>query len=109
MYVVGQTGTGKSTFLKIMALQDMLNGDGFAFIDPHGDVAERLLAMVPRERTEDVIYFCPADMDYPLGLNLFEFQSPDQKDFLSKKPLICSTSFMTHNTKVLWALGTNTF
>lgn len=82
MYVVGQTGTGKSTFLEDLAYQDMINGDGFAFVDPHGDTAERLLAMVPRERTEDVIYFCPADMDYPMGLNLFDYQSPDQKDFL---------------------------
>lgn len=82
MYVVGQTGVGKSVFLENLALQDMLNGEGFAFIDPHGDTAERLLAMVPRERTEDVIYFSPADMEYPLGLNMFEFHNPDQKDFL---------------------------
>jgi hypothetical protein len=82
MYAVGQTGTGKSTFLENLALQDMLNGDGFAFVDPHGDTAEKLLAMVPKERTEDVIYFSPADMDYPMGLNLFEFNNPDQKDFL---------------------------
>ena len=82
MYVVGQTGTGKSTFLEGLAYQDMVNGDGFAFVDPHGDSAELLLSMVPKERTEDVIYFCPADMDYPLGLNLFEYNSPDQKDFL---------------------------
>lgn len=87
MYVVGQTGTGKSTFLENLALQDMLNGEGFAFIDPHGDVAERLLAMVPKERTEDVIYFCPADMDYPMGLNLFEFDTPDQKDFLIQEAI----------------------
>ena len=87
MYAVGQTGTGKSTFLENLALQDMLNGDGFAFVDPHGDTAERLLAMVPRERTEDVIYFCPADMDYPMGLNLFEFQNADQKDFLIQEAL----------------------
>jgi hypothetical protein len=82
MYAVGQTGTGKSTFLENMALQDMLNGDGFAFVDPHGDTVERLLSMVPKERTEDVIYFSPADMAYPMGLNLFEFSDPDQKDFL---------------------------
>lgn len=82
MYAVGQTGTGKSTFLENLALQDMLNGDGFAFIDPHGDTAERLLCMVPKERTEDVIYFCPADTDYPLGLNIFEAQTDDQKDFV---------------------------
>lgn len=87
MYVVGQTGTGKSTFLENMALQDMLNGDGFAFVDPHGDTAEKLLAMVPKERTEDVIYFCPSDMDYPMGLNLFEFYTPEQKDFLIQETL----------------------
>lgn len=89
MYIVGQTGTGKSTFLENMALQDMLNGDGFAFIDPHGDVAEKLLSMVPKERTEDVVYFCPADMDYPLGLNLFEFDqdNPEQKDFLIQEAI----------------------
>lgn len=82
MYVVGQTGTGKSTFLENMALQDMLEGRGFAFVDPHGDTAEKLLGMIPKERTEDVIYFCPSDMDYPLGLNLFEFDTPQQKDFI---------------------------
>jgi hypothetical protein len=87
MYAVGQTGTGKSTYLENLALQDMLNGDGFAFIDPHGDTAEKLLSMVPKERTEDVIYFSPADMDYPMGLNLFEFNNPDQKDFLIQETL----------------------
>ena len=87
MYVVGQTGTGKSTFLENLALQDMLNGNGFAFVDPHGDTAEKLLAMVPKERTEDVIYFSPADMEYPMGLNLFEFNNPDQKDFLIQEAL----------------------
>lgn len=87
MYVVGQTGTGKSTFLENLALQDMLSGNGFAFVDPHGDTAERLLAMVPKERTEDVIYFCPADMTYPMGLNIFEFDTPDQKDFLIQEAL----------------------
>jgi hypothetical protein len=87
MYTVGQTGTGKSTYLENLALQDMINGDGFAFVDPHGDTAEKLLAMVPRERTEDVIYFCPAEMDYPMGLNLFEFNTPEQKDFLIQEAL----------------------
>lgn len=87
VYAVGQTGTGKSTLLENMALQDMLNGEGFAFIDPHGDTAEKLLAMVPRERTEDVIYFSPAEMDYPLGLNLFEFTNEDEKDFLIQETI----------------------
>jgi len=82
MYVVGQTGVGKSVFLENLALQDMLNGNGFAFIDPHGDTAEKLLEMIPKERTEDVVYFCPADTDYPLGLNIFEAKNTDEQDFL---------------------------
>ncbi len=87
IYSVGQTGTGKSTFLENLAVQDMINGAGFAFIDPHGDSAEKLLSMVPKERAEDVIYFSPADMDYPLGLNLFEFQNPEQKDFIIQEAI----------------------
>lgn len=87
MYVVGQTGVGKSTFLENLALQDMLGGNGFAFVDPHGDTAEKLLSMVPKERTEDVIYFSPAEMEYPMGLNLFEYNTPDQKDFLIQEAL----------------------
>ncbi|MEX2014606.1 MAG: ATP-binding protein [Candidatus Saccharimonadales bacterium] len=82
MYIVGQTGVGKSNLLENLALQDMIFGNGFAFIDPHGDTAERLLSMVPKERTEDVIYFCPADTDYPLGLNIFDAKTDDQKDFV---------------------------
>lgn len=87
VYIIGQTGVGKSVLLENIALQDMLNGNGFAFVDPHGDTAEKLLSMVPKERTEDVIYFNPADMDYPMGLNMFEFDDPDQKDFLVQEGL----------------------
>jgi hypothetical protein len=86
-YIIGQTGTGKSGLLENLALQDMLDGRGFAFIDPHGDSVERLLGMVPRERVEDVIYFSPADMDNPVGLNLFEFETDEQKDFLIQEAI----------------------
>lgn len=82
LYMIGQTGTGKSKFLENLAYQDMMDGKGFAFIDPHGDSAEVLMGAVPKERVEDVIYFNPSDMDDPIGLNMFEFNSPDQKDFL---------------------------
>src|SRR6266550_192967 len=82
VYIIGQTGTGKSGLLENLALQDMLDGKGFAFVDPHGDSVEKLLGMVPKERVEDVIYFSPGDMSNPIGLNLFEFESDEQKDFL---------------------------
>ncbi|MDQ3158873.1 MAG: type IV secretion system DNA-binding domain-containing protein [bacterium] len=87
IYSVGQTGTGKSTFLENLAYQDMVNGDGFAFIDPHGDSALELLARVPKERTEDIIYFAPADMEYPMGLNMFEWKTVNQKDFLIQEAI----------------------
>lgn len=86
-YFIGQTGVGKSGLLENLAYQDMLDGKGFAFIDPHGDSAERLMGMVPRERVEDVIYFNPGDMDNPIGLNLFEFETQDQRDFLIQETI----------------------
>ncbi len=82
MYVIGQTGMGKSVFLENLAFQDMCDGRGFAFIDPHGDAVEALLQRVPEERIDDVIYFDPADIEHPVGMNMFEFTSDDQKDFI---------------------------
>lgn len=82
MYVIGQTGMGKSVFLENIAFQDMCDGRGFAFIDPHGDAVEALLQRVPEERIDDVIYFDPADIEHPVGMNMFEFTSEDQKDFI---------------------------
>ena len=81
-YVIGQTGMGKSVLLTNFAYQDMCDGKGFAFIDPHGDAAESLLARVPKERIDDVVYFDPADIEHPTGMNMFEFTDPDQKDFI---------------------------
>lgn len=86
-YIIGQTGMGKSNLLENLAFQDMMDGRGFAFIDPHGDSVERLLGMVPRERVEDVIYFNPGDMENPVGLNLFEFENSDQRDFLIQEAI----------------------
>ena len=81
-YVIGATGMGKSVFLKNVAYQDMLDGRGFAFIDPHGDVVEELLSMVPPDRIDDVVYFDPSDLENPIGMNMFEWQTEDQKDFI---------------------------
>lgn len=86
-YIIGQTGTGKSVLLENLAFQDMMDGKGFAFVDPHGDSVEALLGKIPKERVEDVIYFNPGDMTNPIGLNMFEFDHPDQKDFLVQEAI----------------------
>ncbi len=87
IHIIGQTGVGKSVLQENLAFQDMMDGRGFAFVDPHGDSVEALLSKVPKERVEDVIYFNPSDMDNPVGLNMFEFDHPDQKDFLVQEAI----------------------
>ncbi len=81
MYLIGKTGTGKSKLLQDWIVQDMKEGKGLCFIDPHGDAVEELLQLVPPERAEDVIYFNPFDMERPMGLNLLEATTEDQKHF----------------------------
>lgn len=82
LYAIGMTGTGKSTFFESMILQDIRNGKGVAVFDPHGELVENLLAKVPKERAEDIIYFDPSDTSRPMGLNLLEWKTKEQKDFL---------------------------
>ncbi len=84
MYVIGQTGTGKTSILKNMIIQDILEGRGCCFIDPHGSDVQDILAAVPPERAQDVIYFDPAYIARPMGLNMLEFdpQKPEQKTFV---------------------------
>jgi len=72
VYVIGKTGMGKSTMLENMAIQDIQNGEGLAFIDPHGSTAEKLLDFIPYHRIQDVVYFAPFDVDYPVGFNVME-------------------------------------
>ncbi len=81
-YVIGQTGTGKSTILEEMAKQDVQNGHGVCFVDPHGDAIENILTAVPKERAEDVVYFDPSDTERPFGLNMLEFSKPEEKTFV---------------------------
>ena len=104
MYVIGQTGMGKSVFLENIAFQDMCDGRGFAFIDPHGDAVEALLQRVPEERIDDVIYFDPADIEHPVGMNMFEYTSEDQKDFIVQEGISMLQSLFDPQTKVSSAL-----
>lgn len=71
-YIIGKSGMGKSTLLENMAIQDIQNGEGIAFLDPHGGTAEKLLDFVPEHRKKDVIYFAPFDTEYPVALNVLE-------------------------------------
>ena len=79
MYVIGKTGMGKSTLLENMAIQDINNGNGLAFIDPHGKTADLLLEYVPEHRIKDVLYFAPFDMEFPISFNVMEDVGPDRR------------------------------
>ncbi len=81
MYIIGRTGTGKSEFMKGLARQDIESGAGLAVIDPHGDLVDDLLTYIPKNRAEDLILFEPFDMERPMGLNMLEVRSDEEKDF----------------------------
>lgn len=92
MYIIGQTGSGKSTVIYHMAIGDMAKGRGLAVIDPHGDLAEDLLAAVPESRKDDLIYFNPFDIQYPIGINLLELSPGLNGDELElEKELVCES------------------
>jgi len=85
VYTIGKSGTGKSTFMQNLAVQDVINGEGVCVIDPHGDFVEYVLQHLPKERAEDVIYFNPSDTDRPIGLNMLEVKTEEQKDFATQE------------------------
>lgn len=84
LYLIGQTGTGKSVMLQNLAMQDMQNGKGLCVIDPHGELVEKILSFVPKERLDDVIVFDPGDRERPIGLNMLEYDlnKPEEKTFI---------------------------
>ena len=83
MYVIGKTGMGKSNLLENMAIQDIRNGEGICFIDPHGEGAEKMLKSVPAHRINDVIYFNPADTDFPIAFNILESIDEQKKNLVA--------------------------
>ncbi|MBI4142341.1 type IV secretion system DNA-binding domain-containing protein, partial [Candidatus Uhrbacteria bacterium] len=85
MYMIGTTGTGKTTIMENMCVQDIRAGEGVCVIDPHGEFAEHMLANVPKERADDVIYFDPADVERPVGLNMLEADTPEAMDFATQE------------------------
>ncbi|MDD5623895.1 MAG: type IV secretion system DNA-binding domain-containing protein [Candidatus Peribacteraceae bacterium] len=79
-YIIGKSGTGKSALLSWMSRQDIRNGDGVCVVDPHGDLIEDALAHTPKERAKEIVLFDPADGERPMGLNLLEANTPEEKD-----------------------------
>lgn len=98
MYLIGQTGTGKSTLLKNMAIQDLREGRGVAVIDPHGELVEDILESVPRYRTNEVVYFNPADIENPIGLNILEARNEEEKQLVASSLI----SVFKHQWKDFW-------
>jgi hypothetical protein len=91
LYIIGGTGNGKTTMMEYAIVQDIKNGKGVAVLDPHGDLAEKLLGYIPDDRIKDVIYFNPSDLGYPIGINLLELPEGlegdaliDAKDFITE-------------------------
>jgi len=83
MYAIGKTGAGKSTFLENMAYADIAAGHGVCFVDPHGDAAEKLIKCIPNDRINDVIYFNPGDLDFPIAFNVLEKVEPKYRHLVA--------------------------
>ena len=83
MYVIGKTGVGKSNLLENMAIQDIRNGKGVCYVDPHGEGAEKMLKAIPPERINDVVYFNPADGEFPVAFNILESVDEDKKNLVA--------------------------
>lgn len=87
VYILGQTGTGKTTTMLNMIVDDIQHGKGVAYIDPHGDAIDEILSKIPKERAEDVIVFDAGDVERPMGLNIFEAKTIEQKDLVIQEAL----------------------
>jgi len=98
-YVVGKTGSGKTTLFKNMIVQDIQSGEGVGVFDPHGDLVYDLLDFVPPERVKDVVYLDPSDAERPIGLNLLEIDDPSQKNLLASGLL---DAFKQHFIDISW-------
>lgn len=95
IYLIGKTGMGKSTMMENMLYQDIRAGKGVALVDPHGDFVEKILDFIPADRINDVVYFNPADVEYPIAFNMLESLTPEEKNI--------ATSGLIGIFKKLWA------
>lgn len=98
MYVIGKSGTGKSTLFETMIAQDIKNGEGVGVLDPHGETIDKILDHIPDERIDDVIYFDPSDIERPIGLNLLEMEDQSQKNLMAS----ALVAAIKHNFDYSW-------
>lgn len=103
LYCIGTNGTGKTTFLVNLALQDIRNGNGLCYLDPHGDAIRDILKRLPEERVADVIYLNLLDSSHPFGLNLFDCPDPNNDEAVA-----LTASFVTHVFEKVWGAGVDT-
>jgi ABC-type uncharacterized transport system YnjBCD ATPase subunit len=98
MYIIGKSGTGKSTLIGNLMVQDIANGEGIAVVDPHGELAEHTMARIPLSRRQDVVYFNPSDLEYSIGFNVLELSDPTD----AKEKNLVASGLMSIFEK-LWA------
>lgn len=97
LYTIGKSGTGKTTLLRNLILQDICSGKGVGIIDPHGDLATELLDLIPRHRIEDVVYFNPSDLEFPIGFNLLGQTLPDNRHLVASGIVGVFKSIWSHS------------
>ncbi len=95
VYIIGTTGSGKSTLMASMIRQDIANGDGVCVIDPHGSLVDEVLEYIPKERIEDVILFDPSDVERPIGLNMLEANTPEERDLVVQEMILIFYKLVT--------------
>ena len=99
-YIIGQTGTGKTTLMKTMILSDMQAGHGLAVIDPHGEMYHDLLDMIPEERKGDVVLIDPSEVDFPIGFNLLEVKNNDEREYIIKEMRAILNRFLSEHFRI---------
>ncbi len=98
LYVIGKSGTGKTTLLRNMLIQDIEAGEGVALLDPHGDLAQELINLIPPRRLNDVIFFSPSDQNFPIALNILPRVEPDLRHLVASSVV---SAFM-HSWRSSW-------